>query len=287
MLCRTLVRLYHCAAISTTFIVLMHFSSCNQSSTKAKAVAQQQKKVVDSNIIFTNKAAIIHVFVALCDNVNQGIVPVPKAIGNGQDPANNLYWGCDYGLKSFFKNKTEWQLVATRKNLNNHILERCIFKHKNNNSYLVADAYDGAFIKQCTSDFIEACGGSKKDTTILKDTLGIAGNASLLAYIGHDGLMDFKLTNTSSKKDKQQREAIILACKSKWYFANIIQKTGTKPLLWTTQLMCPEAYTLDAAINGWLNKETDAKIHLRAATAYSKYQHCSVKAASNLLVTGY
>ncbi|RYD88183.1 MAG: hypothetical protein EOP54_27665 [Sphingobacteriales bacterium] len=26
---------------------------------------------------------VIHVFVALCDNKYQGIVPVPKAIGNG------------------------------------------------------------------------------------------------------------------------------------------------------------------------------------------------------------
>ena len=284
LLCHSLVRLYRFAAVYTTLIVLV---CCKQVSSKAKPVIQQQKLAIDSNIIFTNKAAIIHVFVALCDNEHQGIIPVPKAIGNGQDPANNLYWGCDYGVKSFFKNKTEWQLVATRKNLHNHILERCIFKHKNNNSYLVADAYDGAFIKQCTTDFIEACAGARKDTAILKDTLGIAGNASVLAYIGHDGLMDFKLTNTPHKQDKQQREAIILACKSKWYFADIIQKTGAKPLLWTTQLMCPEAYTLDAVLSGWMKKETDAQIHLRAASAYSKYQHCSVKAASNLLVTGY
>ena len=34
---------------------------------------------------------IIHVFVALCDNDSQGIVPVPKKIGNGNDPDNNLY----------------------------------------------------------------------------------------------------------------------------------------------------------------------------------------------------
>ena len=33
----------------------------------------------------------IHVFVALCDNENQGIVKVPAVIGNGQDARNNLY----------------------------------------------------------------------------------------------------------------------------------------------------------------------------------------------------
>lgn len=35
----------------------------------------------------------IGVFVALADNASQGIVPVPAAIGNGDDPERNLYWG--------------------------------------------------------------------------------------------------------------------------------------------------------------------------------------------------
>ncbi len=44
----------------------------------------------------------IHIFVALCDNKNQGIVPVPPILGNGEDPKNNLYWGALYGVKTFF-----------------------------------------------------------------------------------------------------------------------------------------------------------------------------------------
>jgi hypothetical protein len=31
-------------------------------------------------------SVVAPVIVALCDNLHQGIVPVPKAIGNGQDP---------------------------------------------------------------------------------------------------------------------------------------------------------------------------------------------------------
>jgi hypothetical protein len=37
------------------------------------------------------KPRVAHVIVALCDNEYQGIVPAPKAIGNGDDPHNNLY----------------------------------------------------------------------------------------------------------------------------------------------------------------------------------------------------
>ena len=51
---------------------------------------------------------LIHVHVALCDNDSQGIVPVPKKIGNGNDPGNNLYWGCGYGVRTFFTNSSDW-----------------------------------------------------------------------------------------------------------------------------------------------------------------------------------
>ncbi|HEX6730669.1 MAG TPA: hypothetical protein VF074_11680, partial [Pyrinomonadaceae bacterium] len=44
-----------------------------------------------------NPFPVIHVFVALADNVNQGIVPVPPSLGNGDNPATNLYWGAAFG----------------------------------------------------------------------------------------------------------------------------------------------------------------------------------------------
>ena len=41
--------------------------------------------------------------VALADNDHQGIVPVPRQLGDGDDPANNLYWGARYGVKTYFR----------------------------------------------------------------------------------------------------------------------------------------------------------------------------------------
>ncbi len=238
--------------------------------------------------IYTNKYKVIHVMVALCDNLHQGIEPVPKGIGNGQEPETNLYWGCDYGVKAFFKNKTAWKLVATIKNPSLHILERCIFKEETYNCYMVADGYDGAYIKLTMTDFVNASAGAANGMVVYqKDTLGILGNANMIAYIGHEGLMDVSLDSVPPRRDDRKRDAIILACESKQYWSPILHKTGAKPLLWTTELMCPEAYTLDAAIAGWLNKETDAQIHQRATAAYSKYQNCSLKAAGQLLATGY
>ena len=36
-------------------------------------------------------ARTVHVFVALADNQNQGIIPVPAKLANGEDPGPNLY----------------------------------------------------------------------------------------------------------------------------------------------------------------------------------------------------
>lgn len=236
----------------------------------------------------TNQSKIVHVFVALCDNKNQGIVPVPAAIGNGQDPANNLYWGCAGGVKGYFKKSSSWKLVSTTKNPAKNILERCVFKHASEDAYLIADAYDGAAIKQCIQDFFAAAaGGNSGSLNVAGATIGIGGSAQMIAYVGHDGLMEFTLNEYPDKKNDNPRETIILSCYSKRYFQHGIRQSGATPLLWSTGLMSPEAYTLEAALAGWLKKETSQQIRVRAAEAYHKYQKCGVKAASRLLVTGW
>jgi hypothetical protein len=58
-------------------------------------------------------------------------------------------------------------------------------------------------------------------------------------------------------------------------------------MVWTTQFMAPEAYTIHDALSGYVLNETPTQIHLRAAKAYAKFQKCSVKAASKLLASGF
>jgi hypothetical protein len=234
-----------------------------------------------------SEAKTIHVFVALCDNKYQGIVPVPKGIGDGQNHNTNLYWGCGYGVRTFFKKSSEWKLLATR-GKNGIVLERLVFKHATKNYYLVADAYDGQYIKQCTKDFLNSSCGNQKDTLQIDGkTVGIGGNSSLLAYIGHDGLMDFQLSENYSNTDSKKRDVIILACYSKRYFSPHLKSANVNPLLWTTHLMAPETYTLHDALTGYVNGESNENIRERGAAAYSKYQKCSLKAAKGLLVTGW
>lgn len=235
-----------------------------------------------------NPGKVVHVLVALCDNENQGIVPVPAFLGNGEDPQKNLYWGAAFGVKTHFSKSANWQKLAEIENPKENVLQRIVFKHKSNNVYLVADAYRGSRMRETIDDFFAAVAGARRENvTVAGETLQILGSADLVAFVGHNGLMDFKLENQPAKKDSDAREAIILACASRNYFSAHLKKTSARPLLWTTNLMAPEAYILHDALEGWTRGERDEQVRTRAAAAYAKYQKISLRAAQNLLVTGW
>jgi hypothetical protein len=114
---------------------------------------------------------VIHVIVALCDNLHQGIVPVPKRLGNGQDARSNLYWGAAFGVRL----------------------------------YIVADAWDGAEIKSAIQTFLTMAGGDASERVSLRrgskeskdnkeDVITAGGSSHVVAFVGHDGLMDFSLS---------------------------------------------------------------------------------------------
>lgn len=261
-----------------------------------------------------NVPRVVHVFVALADNTHQGIVPVSPRLGNGDDPEHNLYWGAAYGLKTFFAHSTDWHLTVSQAHPTPAVLERCIFHHRSGNVILIADAYRGSEIRQAIVDFLKASAGQVEESAIAAvrgsaNPIIAPALADLVVYVGHEGLMDFTLLEIPRPKNNadpqnraasegehghmsqhvhaQERQAIVLACISKSYFAEPLRAAGATPLLWTTSLMAPEAYTLKSALDGWVLRENPSQIRDRAAAAYSRYQHCSLAAARRLLVTGW
>jgi hypothetical protein len=193
-----------------------------------------------------------------------------------------------YGVKTYFSKSKNWTKLDTIANPKDNVLERIIFKHKTQNVYLIADAYNGSKMRETIDDFFSAATGEKiENIKIGSETLQTLGSANLIAFVGHDGLMDFKFERELIKKDEDKRDAIILACASRQYFGGHLKKTNANPVVWTSNLMAPEAYILHDALDGWVNGETNEQIQLRAASAYAKFQKISVKSAKNLLVTGY
>lgn len=239
--------------------------------------------------VLAGQVRTVHVFVALCDNIHQGIIPVPAKLGNGQDPVNNLYWGAAYGVKSYFRYKTnEWEVLATLRSHNPEILDRVLFRHVTEDVYMLADAYDGAKIKSCVENFLKASNGQQPEEVLFHSIrLNFGGGSDLIAYVGHDGLMDFNVDVPYKTGINNGKEVMILACISREYFAPEILRAGALPLLWTTGLMAPEAYTLKAALDGWMLKESGNEIAERAARAYNQYQKCGLRGARNLFATGF
>ena len=248
-----------------------------------------------TNMVDAGKPIVVHVVVALCDNENQGIVPVKEHLGNGQDPRSNLYWGALYGVRTHLSRVGGWQRVASGKPEDDRVLDRVVLHQrlvrgeKEAPVYLVADAWDGEYIRAAIERFLEMTAGRAAETVEVTSgstdgvELEAGGSASLVVYVGHNGLMDFSLrAREGMVEDIRPRSSIVLACESKDYFLDHLRVGGSHPLLLTTGLMAPEAYTLDSAIRVWVAGDSAEAVREAAAQAYDKYQGCGATAARQL-----
>jgi uncharacterized membrane protein required for colicin V production len=235
---------------------------------------------------------VVHVFVALCDNRNQGIVPVPKELGDGQNPRSNLYWGALYGVWTFLRRSSHWQEVDfTGKPRSKAVLQRCVFKSSatGTETYIVADAYDGSRMRTALTDFFRAAAGLD-DVEVAAgsmdhSTIKAGGGSDMVCFVGHNGLMDLTLSSYPENSGRANPDcAVVLACRSNSYFAEPLRKAACRPLIMTSGLMAPEAYTLDAIIRSWAAGDSPAETRRKAAEVYSEYQKTSKDAAIRLFV---
>lgn len=238
----------------------------------------------------TAKDLYIHLFVPLCDNENQGIVKVPEKIGNGFDLRNNLYWGAKFGVGNYYHKIAGWRRVAVIDSLNENVLQRLVFQRTNRQGsrvYLVADAYRGDRMVACLEDTFSALAGSRKDSLVADDRyVGTYGKADLIAFSGHNGLMD-EWVVAPENTDGRRRDVVIMGCISQRYFNEALLKAGGYPLMMTTNYMAPEAYVTEAIFTAWSNLESPANIRKAAGMAYDKYQKCGVRGATRLFVSGW
>lgn len=240
--------------------------------------------------IKAGKPLVVHLMVPLCDNDHQGIVPVNASLGNGQNPRSNLYWGAGFGIKTHFKRATDWKLVQEEVPAESYLLDRAIFYKKYTNGaqvYLVTDAYDGAHMAQCLSDYMYAVAGRKAGSLLVDGQfMPVWSSADLLGFNGHNGLMDMSL-EAPANVDGRHKDAVVIACASHDYFAPQLARAGGFPLLCTTNLLAPEAYVMRAVIDAWAELKTGEEIRLAAGAAYHKYQKCGLKGATRLFQTGW
>ncbi len=231
----------------------------------------------------------VHVFVPLCDNVHQGIVPVSKTLGNGKNPRSNLYWGALYGIKTHFKKTKDWKFTQSQKNISPEILERVVFQKKvgKQNIYLIADAYQGDKMKECLHHYLDALSGKNKNSIEIENqNIKINGRPDFLIFNGHNGLMDVEIDFKNQKNDTP-KDAAVIACASHGYFTPHFERIGAYPVLTTTNLLAPEAYVLEAIVNEWSKGSKESFIREAAAKAYHQYQKCGINGARRLFNNGW
>ena len=206
----------------------------------------------------------IEALVCLCDNEHQAIAKVGKAIGNGMDPAGNLYWGCSDGLSTYFKKSKKWKLIETKNPKDSPILVTLTFKHHSGKATLTAHAYRGDKMAKCIEDFFTKTRDGGKD--------------DLIAFIGHNGMMDNLITLPKAAPEGDvASESIILGCITDRYFTKPLASMNSKPVLMTKSLMYPGSFILHDSLEVWLKDGSKKEIREAAAKAYAKNQRISVK----------
>ena len=208
----------------------------------------------------------VSVFVALCDNATQGIQPVPKAIGDGDKPEANLYWGCTEGFGGCFRTSKTWKLQKKDPVDDKRIFERLVYLNDAGTIEVTAEAWRGSEIKACLTAF---------ETALVSDS------HDLCVYIGHNVLMDGPVDPPAAKAQKAC-DAIVLCCMSESYFKDRLTKLGARPVMLTTQLMYPGAFILRDALSVWAKRGSFEEIRAAGAAAYSKNQKISLKAAKGV-----
>ena len=207
----------------------------------------------------------VGVFIALCDNVHQGIVPVPKAVGDGEDPDHNLYWGCAEGFMGVFGRSPRWKKEAAPKAPSEKVLRTYAGRHASGRMTLTAFAYEGSAIEQCLKDFQAAVSQGKYD---------------LVVYLGHNGLMDFYLDGVApDPARKKTPECMVLCCKSQQYFSKHIACLEATPILLTTQFMYPGSFLLRDVLEEWVEGAGLKAYRTAAGTAYAANQKIAQKPA--------
>lgn len=276
------MRIFHLALI-TGFLA----SILQAQSPTGQAVQNRLNSDIDAH-----KPIVAHVIVALCDNANQGIVPVPKALGDGQNPRTNLYWGAAYGVRTFFKRQSHFELLEATWDLGPNVLDSAVFRTKVERNdatvdlFVIAEAWDGSNMAGALSHFLQLAAGHDPTKVKINGVNGqvhAGGASAVVVFVGHNGLMEMPPPiQPTPRPGARDRGSMVLACASRPYFLDILQKGGSHPVLLTNGLMAPEAYTLEAALVAFATGQPPSEIREAAAAAYHRYQKCGTNAALRL-----
>ena len=101
-------------------------------------------------------------------------------------------------------------------------------------------------------------------------------------------MMDGKKAPPALAEDDKRRKpipSIILACDSRSYFREPLEARGSYPIVLTRDLMAPEGYVLEAAVEGLARNEPRKNVRKRVVAAYAKWQRIEEKTAGSIFAS--
>ncbi len=243
--------------------------------------------------VAAGKPLVAEVHVPLCDNT---IIPCgnPK-LGDGDNPKTNLYWATTPGFGVWFgRSGSGWKRVAKivqphgqAGNLTGdpNILETHVYRRTVRAPAgwrqrgvaatfeldIVVHAWRGSAIDRALAAYAAQISTDTPRALTLADgsSLEIGGAAQLVAWVGHNRLMDLARFEwpapVSAKKG-----TIAIACHTAAYMEAHVPAATRVPLLMTRDFLFANAAPLEAAVLAFAAGGSYARIRNDAAIAYAK-----------------
>jgi hypothetical protein len=240
------------------------------------------------------KPLVVEVHAPLCEGTI--IACGNKKLGDGDNPDTNLYWSTTPGFGEWFARRHGgWTRVLKQAAgatgdpdiLAVHVYRRTITAPaawqkrgapKQFELDIVVHGWRGKAIDRALAAYAADVSGKGTRELVLADktTLAAGGAAQLVAFVGHNRLMDLE-TFTWPEPGKVTKGAIAIACDTAPYMKQQVSAATRVPLLMTSDLLFANAAPLEAAVLAFATGGGYAEIRKDAATAYANIQDVAVK----------
>ena len=267
-------------------LVLLATPAVAAPSTEDGWLAGLTTRVVDD--LAAGKPLVVEVHVPLCDN---SIIPCgnPK-LGDGENPETNLYWATTPGFGRWFaRGGGGWKRVklASAETGDKDVLAVHVYRRTQRASAnwkkagapatfeldIVVRAWRGTAIDRALAAYAQdISGGGARDVKLADGgTLAAGGAAQLVAWVGHNRLMDLESFEWP-KASTTTKGTIAIACHTAAYMEEAVPAETRVPLLMTRDFLFANAAPLEAAVLAFATGGTYQQIRGDAATAYAGVQ---------------
>ncbi|MEO8701687.1 MAG: hypothetical protein ABI867_16695 [Kofleriaceae bacterium] len=232
------------------------------------------------------KPLVAEVHVPLCDNT---IIACGNAkLGDGDNPDTNLYWSTTPGFGAWFSRRGGgWKRVLHQRGAatgNPDIVAVDVYRRtvrapaawiahgapKNFELDIVVHGWRGKAIDAALAAYATDVSGGPARSLVIDDTSTVAagGAAQLVAWVGHNRLMDLE-AYTWPKPGKAVTGTIAIACHTAAYMEAEVASATRVPLLMTRDLLFANAAPLEATVLAFAGGGGYAKMRSDASVAYA------------------